>query len=132
MKPVSHIAFSSSRPPTLSRLSMESENRVLPVVRQVLQRQSIIPRGSQSGLQFGYLNCIPCRCFDNYFNSRLYTRSSFNNDCGSDRYTMARIEESASFSSTILSIHFPIIRAKKKIRVKKTRRSLSIVTFKAR
>lgn len=24
---------------------MESENRVLPVVRQVLQRQSIIPRG---------------------------------------------------------------------------------------
>lgn len=44
MKPVSHIASSSSRPPMLSRLSMESENRVLPVVRQVPQRQSIIPR----------------------------------------------------------------------------------------
>jgi len=104
MKPVSHIASSSSRPPTLSHLSMESENRVLPVIRQVPQRQSIIPRESESGLQFGYLNCTPSRCFDNYFNSRLYTRLDFNDDCDNDRYTMASIEESASsLSSAILS-----------------------------
>lgn len=120
MKPVSHIASSSSRPPMLSRLSMESENRVLLVVRQVPQRQSIIPRGSESGLQFGYLNCTRSRCFDNYFNSRLYVRSGFNNDCGSDRYTARIVMENAPFSSVILSTHFSIIRVKKKYVSKET------------
>lgn len=116
MKPVSHIASSSSRPPTLSQWNLKIE--FYSSFDRCHKGNRLYRAGLRADSNSDILIACPPRCFDNYFNSRVYTRSRFNDDCGSDRYITCRGKCLVLFSN--IKYTFSNYSRQKEIRVKKT------------